>query len=169
VLSAIVLISIVGAINGNILTGARIPFAQARDGLFFSRFGRIHPRFETPGLAIVAQALWSGVLIVTGSFQTLASYSIFSAWIFYTLSVLAVWVLRRKLPGAARPYRMWGYPATLWLFLLPSLWYMVDSLWSQPVPSLMALLIAAAGIPFYLVWQRSMAAPSSRQRTPAPR
>src|SRR5205807_1660883 len=95
---------------------ARIPFAQARDGLFFSRFGRIHPRFHTPGFAIVMQALWAGVLIVTGSYETLSTYTILSAWVFYTLSVVAVWVLRRKMPEAARPYRMWGYPATLWIF-----------------------------------------------------
>ena len=103
VLSAIVLLSIIGAINGCILTGARIPFAQARDGLFFASFGRIHPRFETPAFAIVMQALWTCLLIVTGSYQSLSSYTIISAWIFYTMSVAAVWVLRRKTPDAPRP------------------------------------------------------------------
>lgn len=154
VLSAIVLMSIVGAINGCILTGARIPFAQARDGLFFSRFGRIHPRFETPSFAIAVQAAWSFVLIVTGSYETLASYTILSAWIFYALSVAAVWVLRRKAPDALRPYRMWGYPVTLWLFLIVSFWFLVDALVNQPKPSLIAMLLAAAGIPFYLLWRR---------------
>ncbi len=154
VLSAIVLMSIVGAINGCILTGARIPFAQARDGLFFSRFARIHPRFETPSFAIVVQAAWSFVLVVTGSYETLASYTILSAWIFYALSVAAVWVLRRKKPDAPRPYRMWGYPVTLGLFLLVSFWFLVDALVNQPKPSIIAMLLAAAGIPFYLLWRR---------------
>ena len=98
VLSAIVLLSVIGAINGNILTAARVPFAQARDGMFFRRFGQVHPRFKTPAFAIVAQAVWSGLLILSGSYETLFTYSILSAWIFYALSVAAVWVLRRKLP-----------------------------------------------------------------------
>jgi APA family basic amino acid/polyamine antiporter len=153
VLSVVVLLSILGAINGCVLTAARIPFAQARDGLFFRRFGQVHPRFETPAFSIVVQGLWTGVLIVTGSYETLSAYTIFSAWIFYTLSVLGVWVLRRRLPDAKRPYRMWGYPTTLWLFVLVSVWFLGDTLIGQPKPSIMALLITAAGIPFYFLWR----------------
>src|SRR5450432_2342022 len=153
-LSAVVLLSIIGAINGCILTGARIPFAQARDGLFFSRFGRIHPRFETPAFAIAVQGLWTGVLILTGSYETLFSYTILSAWIFYTMSVAAVRVLRRRAPNAPRPYRMWGYPVTLWLFLVVSAWFLVDALINQFEPSIRALLLTAAGIPFYSIWRR---------------
>lgn len=154
VLSAVVLLSIIGAINGCILTGARIPFAQARDGLFFASFGRIHPRFETPAFAIAMQAIWTCVLIVTGSYQSLSSYTIISAWIFYTLSVAAVWVLRRKAPNAPRPYRMWGYPVTLWVFVAVSLWFLLDALANQPKVSLIALALAAAGVPSYLLWRR---------------
>jgi APA family basic amino acid/polyamine antiporter len=153
VLSIVVLLSITGAINGCILTGARIPFAQARDKLFFSPFGRVHPRFETPGFAILAQGLWAGVLIVSGSYETLSAYTMLSAWIFYTLSVVAVWVLRRKQPDAPRPYRMWGYPYTLWAFVVVSAWFMVDALITQPRTSLIAFGIAAAGVPFYFIWQ----------------
>jgi APA family basic amino acid/polyamine antiporter len=153
VLSAVVLLSIIGAINGCILTGARIPFAEARDGVFFSRFGRIHPRFKTPAFAIVAQGIWTEVLILTGSYESLFAYSILSAWIFYTLSVVAVWVLRRKAPDAPRPYRMWGYPFTLWAFVIVSVWFMVDALANQFKTSLMALAITVLGIPFYLIWR----------------
>ena len=84
--SLAVLLSIIGAINGCILTGARIPFAQARDGLFFARFGEVHPRFQTPGFAIVCGGIWTAVLVVTGSYETLYSYSILAAWIFYTMT-----------------------------------------------------------------------------------
>jgi len=154
ILSAVVLLSITGAINGCILTGARIPFAQARDGLFLSHFGQVHPRFETPSVAIVAQALWTGLLVLTGSYETLSAYTMLSAWIFYTLSVVAVWVLRRKRPDAARPYRMWGYPYTLWSFVTVSVWFMADAVVNQPKTSLIAFGIAAAGIPFYLIWRR---------------
>jgi basic amino acid/polyamine antiporter, APA family len=163
-LSVIVLFSIIGAINGCILAGARIPFAQARDGLFFSRFGHIHPRFKTPSFAIAAQAVWTAVLIVSGSYEILSSYTILSAWLFYTLGAAAVWVLRRKMPNAQRPYRMWGYPLTLFLFLIVSVWFILDAMVNQPIPSLMALFIAAAGIPFYFYWRRSSALkPEPRQ------
>ncbi|HZT36519.1 MAG TPA: amino acid permease [Bryobacteraceae bacterium] len=159
-LSAIVLISIVGAINGCILTGARIPFAQARDGLFFSRFGGIHPRFQTPAFAILVQALWVSVLIVTGSYETLAAYGILAAWLFYTLTVAAVWVLRRKKPHAPRPYRMWGYPFTLWAFLIVSAWFLADAFVNQFRVSLISLILTAAGIPLYVFWNRRSAARS---------
>lgn len=153
-LSVIVLCSITGAINGNIMTGARIPFAQARDGLFFARFGRIHPRFKTPSFAIAVQAGWSIVLLLSGSFEELSSYTILSAWLFFALTVGAVGVLRRKRPDALRPYRMWGYPSTLWIFLAASLWFLVDAMAGQPGPSAAAFLITLAGVPFYLIWTK---------------
>jgi APA family basic amino acid/polyamine antiporter len=152
--SATVLLSIIGAVNGCILTSARIPFAQARDGLFFSRFGRVHPRFQTPAFAIVFQGLWAAVLVLSGSYETLFSYSIVAAWIFYTMSVAAVQILRRKLPDHPRPYRMWGYPVTPWLFVLVSVWYVVNAFLNETVPSLMALAIIATGIAAYGFWRK---------------
>jgi APA family basic amino acid/polyamine antiporter len=152
--SLTVLLSIIGAVNGCILTGARIPFAQARDRLFFTRFGDVHPRFQTPGAAIVCSGIWTVILILTGSYETLYSYSILAAWIFYTMSVVAVFVLRRKLPDARRPYRMWGYPYTLWVFVAVSVWFMLDALVTQTLPSLMAFVIVAAGAAAYRLWRR---------------
>ncbi len=152
--SLTVLISIVGAINGCILTAARIPFAQAQDGLFFRHFGRVHPRFETPAFAIVIQGLWAALLVLTGKYENLYSYSMVAAWIFYMLSVAAVYFLRRKLPDLERPYRMWGYPYTLWAFMLVSTWFVVNAVVTAPGPSLMALGIIATGIPMYLFWRR---------------
>ena len=152
--SLTILLSIIGAVNGCILTAARIPFAQARDRLFFARFGEIHPRFQTPAFAILASAVWTALLVLTGSYDTLYSYSILAAWIFYTMSVGAVFVLRRKLPDLARPYRMWGYPYTLWLFVAVSVWFMLNALVTEPRPSLMAFVIVAAGILAYWLWRR---------------
>jgi APA family basic amino acid/polyamine antiporter len=143
--SLTVLLSIIGAVNGCILTGARIPFAQARDRLFFAGFGEVHPRFQTPGFAILCSGIWTAILVLTGSYETLYSYSILAAWIFYTMCVGAVFVLRRKLPDLHRPYRMWGYPYTLWLFVAVSVWFMADALVTQTRPSLMAFVIVAAG------------------------
>jgi len=92
-------------------------------------------------------------LILTGSYETLFAYSILSAWVFYTLSVVAVWVLRRKLPGIPRPYKMWGYPYTLWAFVMVSIWFLADALVNQPKTALIAFGMAAAGIPFYFIWR----------------
>ena len=157
VLSAVVLLSITGAVNGCILTAARLPFAQARDGMFFAVFGKAHRRFETPAFAIAAISLWSCVLILTGSYETLSAYTMLSAWIFYTLTVGAVAILRRKQPDRPRPYRMWGYPYTLWTFLAVSVWFMADALVNQPRTSIIALGSAVAGVPFYLLWRRGHA------------
>ena len=152
--SATVLLSIVGAVNGCILTAARLPFAQARDGLFFATFGKVHPRFQTPASAILWGGIWTTLLILTGSYETLYSYSIVAAWIFYTLSVGAVLVLRRRLPHVARPYRMWGYPVTPLLFVAVSVWFVVNAFVTQPGPSLMACVIVASGVVAYWVWRR---------------
>lgn len=164
-LSGLILCSIVGAINGNIMAGARIPFAQARDGLFFERFGRIHPRFKTPSFAIAVQCAWSLVLLFSGSFEALSSYTILSAWLFYMLAVSGVAVLRRNRPELARPYRMWGYPATLWIFVIASVWFIADSVVGQPGPSLAAFLITAAGAPFYLLFARQLRLSSESRRS----
>ncbi len=153
--SLTVLLSIIGAVNGCVLTAARLPFAQARDRLFFARFGKIHPRFRTPASAIVWGGVWTAVLILTGSYETLYSYSIVAAWIFYTLSVAAVFVLRRKQPHRERPYRMWGYPYTLWLFVGVSVWFVMDAFLAQPWPSFMAFVIIASGVLAYWIWRKA--------------
>ena len=160
--SLVVLLSIVGAVNGCIFTAARIPFAQAQDGLFLSRFGSVNPRFQTPAFSIVMGGIWTAALIVTGSYETLYSYSILAAWIFYTLSVFAVRIFRRNMPEARRPYKMWGYPYTLWAFIAISVWFIINALFTQPRPSLMALIIIATGIAAYQIWRKP--AEISKQR-----
>ncbi len=152
--SITVLLSIIGAVNGCILTAARLPFAQAQDGLFFAQFGRIHPRFRTPSFAILCGGIWTAVLVLTGSYETLYSYAILAAWIFYTMGAVAVHVLRKKLPNQPRPYRMWMYPASLWLFVTVSVWFMVNAVITQPRPSLMALVIVATGAGAYRIWAK---------------
>lgn len=163
--SITVLLSITGAVNGCILTAARLPFAQAQDGLFFARFGRVHPRFRTPAFAVVCGGIWTAVLVLTGSYETLYSYSILAAWIFYTMGAVAVYVLRKKLPDKPRPYRMWMYPYTLWLFVAVSVWFIVNTFVTQPRPAFMALVIIAAGAAVYAIWIRPERAANNSTRT----
>ncbi len=94
------------------------------------------------------------IVLLTGSYETLSSYTVLSAWIFYSLSVLGVLVLRRTMPNLPRPYRMWGYPWTLWMFLAVSAWFLLDALVTQTGTSLIALGVALAGIPFYFIWRK---------------
>jgi APA family basic amino acid/polyamine antiporter len=156
--SAIILVSILGTLNGCFLTTPRVYFAQAADGLFFRRFAEVHPRFQTPSFAIVAQAAWAIVLVITGSYETLVDYALFSMWLFYGLMVAGVMVLRRTRADLPRPYRMWGYPATPLLFVAITAWFLGNMLITRPGPSLASLGLMATGVPVYLVWRRPRAA-----------
>jgi APA family basic amino acid/polyamine antiporter len=155
--SLTILLSIVGSINGTILTAARVYFAQARDGLFFSNVAEIHPRFETPGSSLLFQGVWASILAASGSYEKLFSYVIFAAWIFYGMTVSGVLVLRRRDPHRMRPYRMWGYPVTPLLFAAVSFWFVGNTLVTTPGPSLTGLAIIATGIPVYFYWRRGAA------------
>ena len=157
-LSLIILMSIVGTLNGCFLTSPRIYFAQARDGLFFRRFATVHPQHETPSFAIVAQGLWAGVLLVTGSFESLLDYALFALWLSYGAMVAGVIVLRVQRPDIARPYRMWGYPVTAILFLAITAWFLGNMIVTRPMPSLAGLGFIVAGIPVYFFWARTQAA-----------
>src|SRR6202171_3484798 len=152
--SLLILISTVGALNGCFLTTPRIYFAQARDGLFFRSFACVHPRYQTPGFAIVAQGVWASVLVLSGTFETLADYAVFALWAFYGLMVAGVIVLRRKRPDLPRPYRMWGYPITPLLFLTTAVWFLGNMLITRPGPSFAGLILMATGVPVYFVWHK---------------
>jgi basic amino acid/polyamine antiporter, APA family len=152
--SLIILTSIIGTLNGCFLTSPRVYFAQARDGLFFRKFAEVHPRYRTPGFAILAQGIWGAVLVVTGSYETLLDYAMFATWLSYGLMVAGVIVLRYRRPDLARPYRMWGYPVTPALFVAITCWFLVNMLKTRPLPSLAGLLLIATGIPVYFLWAR---------------
>lgn len=152
--SLIILASIVGTLNGCFLTSPRIYFAQARDGLFFRKFAEVHPRYQTPGFAILAQGVWAVILLLTGSYETLLDYALFALWLSYGLMVAGVIVLRRTQPDLPRPYRMWGYPVTPVLFLAITTWFLGNMVLTRPIPSLAGLLLIATGIPVYFLWAR---------------
>jgi APA family basic amino acid/polyamine antiporter len=152
--SLTILVSIIGTLNGCFLTSPRVYFAQARDGLFLRKFGEIQPRYQTPGFAILAQSVWALVLLISGSYETLVDYAMFALWLSYGLMIAGVIILRRKQPHQPRPYRMWGYPVTPILFIAITVWFLVNMLWTRPVPSLASLILIASGIPVYFVWAR---------------
>lgn len=149
-----ILLSIAGAANGWALTAPRIYFAQACDGLFFRRFASVHPRYRTPSFSILAFGLWCALLALTGTYESLASYAMFAAWIFYGLTSAGVLVLRRRYPERARPYRMPGYPVTLFVFVLVALGFVLNTVWATPGPALTGCLLIATGVPAYLIWKR---------------
>jgi basic amino acid/polyamine antiporter, APA family len=151
-LSIIILVSIVGSANGTAFTAARLYFAQAADGLFFRRFATTHSRFGTPSFSVLMQGAWASVLALTGSYELVATYAIFCAWIFYLLVVVALMILRRRAPSIPRPYRMFGYPFTPLVFAGVTVWFLITNVTGNPVPSLAGMVILAAGIPVYLIW-----------------
>ena len=150
--SGLILCSIFGATNGNILGGARAYFAMARDRVMFSAVGRIHPRFETPYVALLIQGVWSIVLAATGTFEQLYTYVIFTGWIFYAAAALAVVILRRKRPQLARPYRV--YAVLPVAFAAAALIIIINALARSPRESGIGLGLVLLGIPVYLVWTR---------------
>jgi len=154
IIAAVILFSITGAANGNILTAPRVFYAMARDGLFFKRFADVHPRLLTPHISILATGVWAAVLSVTGTFEQLATYVVFGQWIFFGLTVAAVMVLRRKRPDLPRPYRTWGYPVTPIVFVLAALYISLSTLITAPGRAFGGLAIIAAGVPAYLYWRR---------------
>jgi basic amino acid/polyamine antiporter, APA family len=148
----LILFSILGAANQNMLTSPRVYFAMARDGLFFKKIAECHPKFLTPHISIIAITAWSIVLTLTGSFKQLFTYVIFGEWIFFGLTVASVIILRKKLPNLPRPYKTWGYPVTPIIFVLAAVYVAVGSLLSAFTNALAGLLIICLGIPAYLYW-----------------
>lgn len=152
--SVVVIVSVLGAMNGAIFAGARVYYAMARDRLFFNRVGRLHPRFRTPAFAILIQAIWSCVLALTGTFEQLFTYAMFIGVLFWVIAAGAVFTLRKKYPDLPRPYKTWGYPAIPLLFILALSGVLLNALIEKPVESLIGLIFTAVGIPVYYVWKR---------------
>jgi APA family basic amino acid/polyamine antiporter len=154
-ITAIITVSILGAVNVTSMIGPRIYYAMARDGLFFERLARVHPRFHTPSNAIVFQAAWVSILILTGTFGTLLSYVSVIIGLFSALTVGSLLVLRVKRPELKRPYKIPGYPWVPWLFILANLGIAVATLWESPLDALRGFVIVAFGVPAYFFWKRT--------------
>jgi basic amino acid/polyamine antiporter, APA family len=153
VVSAIVMVSCFGALNGSMMTGPRIFFAMADRGLFFRGLARVSPRFESPSVAIWLATALGVVYVLLNDFQQLADKFILGIWPFYALAVAAVFILRRTRPDMPRPYRTWGYPVVPTLFLLASVGMVVNALWTDPVNTGVTFGIILTGVPVYYAWR----------------
>jgi len=152
--AVLVMISTFGCANGLILTGARVLYAMAHDGVFFSAAGRLN-RARVPAAALVMQAVWAGVLTMSGTYLELLDYIIFAQLLFYVVTVAAVFVMRLRLPDASRPYRAWGYPWLPVAYIVAALVLMADLLVVKPRYSWPGLLIALSGVPIYAMRRRA--------------
>ncbi len=156
--TGIMAVAVLATLNSSILSGARVDYAMARDGVFFRWAAAVHPRFRTPGNALLLQCAIAGVLVLSGSFEDLTSLVMFANWGFYAMAVLALMRMRRQEPGLARPYRAWGYPVTPILFVIGAFSLSI-SLWiARPVRSTIGAAVILSGLFFYRLWVREASA-----------
>jgi basic amino acid/polyamine antiporter, APA family len=155
IVSAGMALSMFVALNGAIMSGARVPFTMSRDGYFFSALGQVHPRFHTPSAALLMQAsLGIILLLLGGSFRQFFSLTIFSEWLFYMLTASTIFVFRRRDPDAPRPYRVWGYPVVPLLFVLASGVLLYYTFADNIRNSALGCLVILAGIPVFYAFAR---------------
>jgi len=158
-IAAVILVSMFSAANGLTLTAPRLYYSMSRDGVFFKKLAEVHPRFNTPAIAIVASSIWAMVLAATGSFERLLTYVVFVGWIFYALGALAIFAYRRREPNMPRPFLTPGYPITPILFVLSAAAIVINTIWTQPKNVIFALALMLLGVPAYYVWRSRLANP----------
>jgi APA family basic amino acid/polyamine antiporter len=170
VAALIFLVSTIGSLNGVILSAARVPYAAARDGLFFAPFGRLHPVSRVPVISLLLLALWGALLAASGTFDQLTNMAVMSYALFWIPVVLAVIVLRRQQPAAPRPYRVPLYPWVPLLFALTMVWIVVSALVTTPVESTATVVLILLGLPLYPLFRsRRRAARKAATATRAPK
>ncbi|MBI1746999.1 MAG: amino acid permease [Acidobacteria bacterium] len=154
-----VLLSIFAALNGSILTGARIYYAMSEDRLFFRRVAALHPVYRTPVFSLTLQSGLACAFTLAGNYDQLTTYVIFAEWIFYGMATAAVFVLRRKYPDWERPYRTWGYPYVPAIFVLMAAALVINTLIYRPAESLIGLGLILVGLPAFYYWKRRLEKP----------
>ncbi len=151
-MAAAILVSSFGCDNGLILSGARVYYAMAKDGLFFRAVSRLHPRYKTPAVSLMVQMVWACVLCLSGSYSQLLDYIIFAVLVFYILTILGLFILRRTRPDAPRPYRAVGYPVLPAVYIVMALFIDVVLLRYKPQYTWPGLIVVLLGIPVYYAW-----------------
>ena len=154
-MAAAILISSFGCNNGLILSGARVYYAMAKDGLFFRKVAKLHPSYKTPAVSLMVQMVWTCVLCISGSYGQLLDYITFAILVFYILTIAGLFVLRRTRPDAERPYRAVGYPVLPVIYIVMALFIDVVLLRYKPQYTWPGLIVVLLGIPVYYAWSRS--------------
>jgi len=152
--TGVIIISMFGSLNGNILVGPRVTYAMAKDNLFFSSAAHVHPRFHTPGNAIIIQGVWACILTLSGTFEELITLVVFVNFMLWIAAASTVFVLRKKQPDLERPYKVWGYPYVPAFFIIFSFAIMINTFIASPQQSLMGIGLTLLGIPAYLYWKK---------------
>jgi basic amino acid/polyamine antiporter, APA family len=155
------MISSFGSLHSSALANSRVPYAMAKDGLFFRGLAKLSPRANVPARAIVAQAAWGSVLALSGSYDTLTDSVIFASWLFYGLSTASLFVFRRTLPDAPRPYRALGYPVVPIIFVLVTVALLANTFFAAPHEALRGVAVMIAGLPLYWYWSRRRVEPGA--------
>ncbi len=140
-----------GCTSANLVAGPRVVWALSRDGLFLRPFGKVHPRFKTPSVAIVVQAVWAALLCLSGRYEALYTYTMFAAILAYAATGVSLFVFRRRFPDRPRPFRVWGYPVIPALYVLGTFFFLASIAVTSPTESLAGLAILLLGIPAYAV------------------
>lgn len=153
-MAVVMMISSLGALHAGMAATARVPYAMAVDGQFWKWFGKLSPNTRVPIRGAVLIGVWSALLALTGSYDKLTDWAIFSLWLFYGLTTGALLVLRRKRPDAERPYRVWGYPVVPIVFLCVTALILLNTLITAPMQTLAGIAVMVLGLPFYAYWQR---------------
>ena len=148
------IVSLLASVSAMTFAGPRVYFAMARDGLFFHRAASVHPRHRTPAAAIIAQAAWSSLLVLTAKADALLTYTGFAIVLFSGVAVVALFVLRAREPNAERPFRAWGYPWAPGIYTAASAAILLNGLYRAPGPTGAGALIIAAGVPLYVFFRR---------------
>lgn len=154
-MAAAIVISAFGCDNGLLLSGARVYYAMAKDGLFFRNVAQLHPTYKTPAVSLMAQMVWTCVLCISGSYNQLLEYIVFAVLVFYILTIVGLFVLRRTHPDAVRPYRAAGYPVLPAIYIVMALFIDVVLLRYKPQYTWPGLIVVLLGIPVYFVWSRN--------------
>ncbi|MGH7456784.1 MAG: APC family permease, partial [bacterium] len=154
--AAAILISTLGSNHGIVFTAARIPYAMAKEKLFFNSMAEVNAKFRTPVVALIIQGVWACLLTLSGTYNQLYTYVVFASWLFYAMSCGAVIILRRKAPQMERPYKTWGYPVAPVVFILFAVWLMANVIIEAPRDAAIGAGIIALGLPLYFYWQRKM-------------
>jgi APA family basic amino acid/polyamine antiporter len=150
-----IMCSTFGSVNGMLLAGPRSLYAGGVDGSFAKTFGKVHPRYHSPYIAIITLSVWGAILTLSGTYDQITSYVVFGSWAFYAMTAISVIILRKKMPDAVRPYKAWGYPYATLLFVGIAGWFVYNTLTEDTRNAIIGIVLLLISLPFYFIGRES--------------